>query len=685
MVKNLEKEKILVTAALPYANGAIHLGHLSGAYLPADIYVRYKRLKGSDILFICGSDEHGVPITISADKEGVNPKVIIDRFHQINKETFERFGMNFDIYSRTSLSIHHETARDFFLEFYNRGILKEKKSEQFYDEKVKMFLPDRYVEGTCPHCGYEEARSDECENCGTLYDPNELINPKSKISGETPVLKKTSHWYFPLGDYQSKLENYIDTMNKEFNWKDNVLNYCRGWFKEGLKDRAVTRDLDWGIKVPIEGAEGKVIYVWFEAVLGYISATKELSKRLKNENLWKDYWQGKSTKYIAFIGKDNIVFHALFFPAMLMAWNEGGNGKYILPQNIPANEFLNFEGKKFSKSRNWGIDGKAFLDNFPADSLRYTLAANLPETRDTDFYWKEFQARNNNELADILGNFINRTFTFVHKNFDGKVPKRGKTNNFDNEILNSLKGYPQKVSKLFENYKIKEGVLEVMNLARLGNKYFNDSEPWKTLKSDKETCSTTINICLNIIYTLAELFSPVIPFTSERIFNMLNADRTLWDHAGDENLPSGHKLNKPEILFTKIEDEVIEQQMGKLGKPAVKVPKPEEQLISIDDFLKVQLKIATVKSAVKVDKSDKLLKLVVSLGNGEQKQIIAGISKSYTPEEILNKKVVIVANLKPARIMDLESQGMLLAVENEKGKLEALNVDDSVKDGSRVR
>ena len=682
--KNLEKEKILVTAALPYANGPVHLGHLSGVYLPADIYVRYKRLKGSDILFICGSDEHGVPITISADKEGVNPKVIIDRYHQINKEIFEKFEMNFDIYSRTSLSIHHETSKDFFLEFYNRGILKEKKSEQFYDEKVKMFLPDRYVEGTCPHCGYEGARSDECENCGTLYEPNELINPKSKISGETPVLKETSHWYFPLGDYQLKLENYIDKMNSAYGWKDNVLNYCRGWFKEGLKDRAVTRDLDWGIKVPVKGMEGKVIYVWFEAVLGYISATKELSKRLKNENLWKEYWQGKATKYVAFLGKDNIVFHAIIFPAILMAWNEGDDGKYILPQNIPANEFLNFEGKKFSKSRNWGIDGKEFLELFPADPLRYTLAANLPETRDTDFYWKEFQARNNNELADILGNFINRTFTFVHKNFDGKVPKRGKLNPLDSEILKTLIEYPEKISKLFENYKIKEGVLEVMNLARAGNKYFNDSEPWKTLKSDKESCSTTINICLNIIYTLAELFSPVIPFTSEKIFKMLDADRTLWEHCGEENLPSGHKLNKPEILFSKIEDDIIDQQMQRLGKPVGATQKDKDQIISIDDFNKVQLKVAQVIGAEKVDKSEKLLKLIVSLGD-EERQIIAGISKSYNPDEILNKKVVIVANLQPAKLMGLDSQGMLLAVEDDKGKLKILNVDDSVKNGTRAK
>ena len=478
----MTREKILVTSALPYANGPIHLGHLSGAYLPADIYVRYHRLKGSDILYICGSDEHGVPITISADKEHVKPQVIIDRYHNINKEAFEKFGMSFDNYSRTSIPVHHETSKEFFLEYYERGLLKEKKTFQFYDEKAKMFLPDRYVEGTCPNCGYEEARSDECENCGALYDPKDLKNPKSKISGQTPVLKETSHWFFPLGDYQERLEEYVKVMNENYGWKENVLQYCRGWFKAGLQDRAYTRDLDWGVSVPLDNAQGKVLYVWFEAVLGYISATKELGEKLGKKDLWKDFWQGENTKYIAFIGKDNVVFHCIIFPAMLMAWNDGEKDKFILPQNVPANEFLNYEGKKFSKSRNWGIDAIDFLKKFPADPLRYTLAANLPETRDTDFQWKEFQLRNNSELADILGNFINRTFTFVHKHFDGKVPAPSKLENIDEEMLESIKKYPANVAELFECYKIRDGVLEAMNLAREGNKYFNDSEPWKSSK-----------------------------------------------------------------------------------------------------------------------------------------------------------------------------------------------------------
>ena len=680
----LSKQKILVTSALPYANGPIHLGHLSGAYLPADIYVRYNRLKGNDIIFICGSDEHGVPITISADKEGVNPNQIIDRYHNINKDAFEKFGMSFDIYSRTSLPIHHETAKEFFLEFYNRGILNEKKTLQFYDKKAKMFLPDRYVEGTCPVCGYIEARSDECENCGSLYDPKELKNPKSKISGETPVLKETSHWYFPLGKYQKRLEEYVDTMNKTYGWKDNVLQYCKGWFKSGLQDRAITRDLDWGISVPIDSALGKVIYVWFEAVLGYISATKELSKQRGNENLWREYWQGEKTKYVAFIGKDNIVFHCIIFPAILMGWNDGEKEKYILPQNVPANEFLNFEGKKFSKSRNWGIDVIDFLKIFSADSLRYMLAANLPELRDTDFTWREFQSRNNSELADILGNFINRTFTFVHKNFEGKVPKKGSIDKIDVDMLNLISEYPQKISTLFEGYKIKEGVLEMMNLARAANKYFNDSEPWKTVKSDKEKCATTLNICLQTIYTLAELFSPVIPNSSKRLFNMLNSKSIKWDDSGRENLNDGHQLNAAEILFEKIEDEMIEKQVNQLGNEGTTQKTEEENLISFDDFMKVQLKVAEVLEAEKVEKSEKLLKLQVKIGD-EQKQIIAGISKSYSPEELKGKKIVVVANLKPAKLMGLESQGMVLAVEDESGKLKVLSVENSVKIGSRVK
>ncbi len=657
----MTEERILVTAALPYANGPIHLGHLSGAYLPADIYVRFQRLKQRDIIFICGSDEHGVPITISADKENVKPKVIIDRYHGMNKEAFRKFGMSFDNYSRTSLPIHHETGKEFFLEFYNRGILNEKRSMQFYDKKAKMFLPDRYVEGTCPNCGYEEARSDECENCGALYQPVELKNPKSKITGETPVLKETSHWYFPLGKYQKRLEEYIDLMNKTYGWKDNVLQYCRGWFKDGLEDRAVTRDLDWGIKVPLDTAEGKVLYVWFEAVLGYISSTKELSQFKGEPELWKKYWQGANTKYVAFIGKDNVVFHCIIFPAMLMAWNDGEKEKFVLPQNVPANEFLNFEGKKFSKSRNWGIDVVEFLDMFPADPLRYTLASNLPENRDTDFYWKEFQLKNNSELADILGNFINRTFTFVHKNFEGKVPGKGNLENIDKEMLKVISEYPAKISELFEAYKIKDGVNEIMNLARAGNKYFNDTEPWKAVKSDKEKCGTTLYVCLQAIYTLAELTAPVIPFSSDKIFKMLNMQATAWDECGNEILKTGHRLGKAEIVFPKIEDDIIEQQTAKLGKGKDNTELVEDDSITIDDFLKVQLKIAQIIQAEHLQKSEKLLKLKVKLDN-EERQVIAGIAKNYKPEDLINRKVVMVANLNPAKLMGHESQGMILAV-----------------------
>ncbi|MCB9210002.1 MAG: methionine--tRNA ligase [Ignavibacteriales bacterium] len=678
----MNKEKVLVTSALPYANGPIHLGHLSGAYLPADIYVRYKRLKGDDIIYICGSDEHGVPITISADKEKVSPNVIIDRYHEKNKAAFEKFGMSFDIYSRTSLPIHHKTAQEFFKKFHENGLLVEKKSMHFYDNKANMFLPDRYVEGTCPRCGYEEARSDECEKCGSLYEPQELLNPKSKISGDTPELKETSHWYFPLGKYQKFLEDYIQEMNSNYGWKDNVLQYCKGWFKDGLKDRAVTRDLDWGIKVPLPNSEGKVIYVWFEAVLGYISATKIFSENLNKPDLWKDYWQGKDTKYIAFIGKDNVVFHTIIFPAMLQAWNENSETKFILPQNVPANEFLNFEGKKFSKSRGWGIDVDEFLELFPADPLRYTLASNLPENKDTDFYWKEFQAKNNNELADILGNFINRTFIFASKHFNSEVPSRNELSEIDNKMLNDLQVYPQKIAELFENYKIKDAVLEMMNLTRNANKYFNDSEPWVTVKKDKSICGTTINICLQTIYTLAEIFSPVIPFSSKKIFSMLNTEPTEWLSIGINNLKVGHKLNKSEILFKKIEDDVIQVQLDKL--PSSEIVKEKIHEISFEDFSKIKLKIAKIVSAESIKKSNKLLKLKVELKN-ESRQIIAGIAQSYSPVELINKKVVIVSNLKPAKLFGELSEGMILAVENNTGKLNVLEVDENIAIGTDVR
>ncbi|TSA28924.1 MAG: methionine--tRNA ligase [Ignavibacteriales bacterium] len=680
----LAKEKVLVTSALPYANGNIHLGHLSGAYLPADIYVRYKRLNGDDILYICGSDEHGVPITITADKEKISPKEVIDRFHNANKSAFEKFGMSFDIYSRTSLPIHHETAQSFFKSFYDQGILVEKKTMQFYDEKVKMFLPDRYVEGTCPRCGNEEARSDECEKCGSLYDPSELKNPKSKISGQTPVLKETSHYYFPLGKYQDRLKKYIDEMNEKYGWKDNVLNYCRGWFNDGLKDRAITRDLDWGVKVPLDGVENKVLYVWFEAVLGYISATKELSHQRSEPNLWKEYWQGEKTKYIAFIGKDNVVFHTIIFPAILMAWNDANKDKFILPQNVPANEFLNFEGKKFSKSRGWGIDLEEFLQLFPADLLRYTLAANLPENKDTDFFWKEFQSRTNSELADILGNFVNRTFTFAHKHFDGKVPERSNLQKIDEEMLDYLKSQPQKIANLIERFKIKDAVFEMMNFARAGNKYFNDSEPWVTSKKNKEQCATTINICLNTIYTLGVIFEPVIPNTSVKILKMLNARPTEWSKCGDSILHPGQKLNEAEILFTKIEDKVIEEQINKL-EPMANKPIESMEEITIDEFKRVKLKVAKIIAAENVKKSEKLLKLQIDLG-GEQRQLVAGIAKSYKPEELIGKKVLIVANLKAAKLFGIESQGMILAVDTpEEGKVKIIEIDETIELGKTAK
>ncbi len=678
----MTKEKILVTSALPYANGRIHLGHLSGAYLPADIFVRYKRLTNADIIYICGSDEHGVPITITADQEKVTPQDIIDRYHESNKRAFEKFGMSFDIYSRTSLPVHHETAQKFFTSYYEQGILKEKKSVHFYDEKAGMFLPDRYVEGICPKCGFEEARSDECENCGTLYDPSELKNPKSKITGDTPQLKETSHWYFPLGKYQDRLEKYINESNEKFKWKDNVLHYCNGWFKDGLKDRAVTRDLDWGVKVPLDDAEGKVLYVWFEAVLGYISATKELFKSRGDVEGWRNFWQDRDTRYIAFIGKDNIVFHTIIFPAMLMAWNEENNDKFLLPENVPANEFLNFEGKKFSKSRGWGIDVDEFLELFPADILRYTLASNLPEGKDTDFYWKEFQAKNNSELADILGNFVNRTFTFTHKHFDGKVPSRIKLESIDEEMLNLVKSYPMKIGDLIDKYKIKDSVFEMMSLARAANKYFNDSEPWITVKSDKEKCATTINICLQTIYTLAGVFSPILPFSTKKIYSMLNADQTSWKESGKVNLKEGHQINKAEILFTKIDDDAIDEQINKWSKPEEIIETSPE--ISFEEFSKVDLKIAEITEAEKIKKSDKLLKLQVKFGN-EKRQVVAGIAQSYKPELLIGKKVVFVANLRPAKLFGVESQGMILAFDTADGKLNVIEVDSNVKIGTKVR
>jgi methionyl-tRNA synthetase len=678
-------KRILVTAALPYANGPIHLGHLAGAYIPADIFVRYQRLQHRDILFICGSDEHGVPITITADKEGVSPQVIVDRFHAMNAASFADLGINFDNYSRTSLPLHHETSKEFFLDLFSKKILKEKQDRQLYCEVNKMFLADRYVEGTCPVCGYESARGDQCENCGTWLNVVELINPKCKLCGATPVVRSTTHFYLPLGDFQSRLEHYIRSHTE---WKDNVIRYCESWFKDTLQDRAVTRDLNWGVPVPLKEFPHKVLYVWFDAVLGYISSTKEWARRTSDPEKWRKYWMDDGTQYIAFIGKDNVVFHCIVFPAMLMA-----KGGYVLPDNVPANEFLNLEGGKFSKSRNNAIYVKDFLATFEPDLLRYAITTNLPETRDSDFYWKDFQAKSNNELADIYGNFVNRTIAFTEKNFAALVPASGNLNDRDREILAVLKKTPATVGALLEKFKFREGTAEVMNLARAANKYFNDSEPWKTVKSDPGHCATTVNICLQIVRSLAVLFAPIVPFSSEKIWNMISMttplSEELWDNAGELRLATGHRLEKAEILFKKIEDATIENELQKMNPPESEATPEKKMLplkptISLEDFRKVDLRVAKVLACEAIPKSKKLLRLQVEIGS-ERRQIVAGIADKRKPEELVGKTVIVVANLAPATLMGVESQGMLLATQGDGDSFALLTVTNEVDSGTWIK
>jgi methionyl-tRNA synthetase len=690
--KTNPNKRILVTAALPYANGPIHLGHLAGAYLPADIFVRYQRLRGADVLFVCGSDEHGVAITIEAEKQGITPKALVDRYHEQNKTAFERFGVSLDIYSRTTLPLHYRTAQEFFLQFYKTGILKEKKDKQLYCETDKRFLADRYVEGKCPNCGYESARGDQCENCGTWLNQVDLVNPRCKSCGSTPLIRETTHFYFPLGQFQKRLEEYL---NSRKGWKDSVLNYCKGWFKEGLEDRAVTRDLHWGIPVPeeIPGGEGKVIYVWFEALLGYISASKEWAQKVGDADRWERYWLSEDTRYIAFLGKDNIVFHSIVFPAMFMAWNDSSERKYVLPDNVPANEFLNYEGQKFSKSRNWGIDALDFLAEFPPDPLRYMLAMSLPEYRDTDFYWKDFQARNNNELADILGNFVNRTLTFVQRYFDNKVPPRNQLNTADKTFAREIKETPERIGKdYFEQFRFREGCQEILALARSGNVYFDRSQPWKTIKENPAQCETTLSLCLQAINALSILCEPLIPTTAQRIRDMLNVrfpdDGDTWGTAGEPRLEAGHPLGKAEILFTKIEDKVIkpklpQSQIVTLGV-APHESEPPKPTITIDDFRKLDLRAAKVVNCERVPKSQKLLKLEVELGS-ERRQVIAGIAHQYKPEDLLGRTIIVVANLEPAKLMGQESHGMLLAAQDDKGELSILTLDKSLPTGSIVK
>jgi len=674
--------RILVTSALPYANGAIHFGHLAGAYLPADIYVRHLRLLEKDVLYICGSDEHGVSILISAAKENVTPRDIIERYHEQNRKAFEGVGISFDNYSRTSLPVHHETAREWFSDFLKKGILNQKLEKQLYDAKADMFLPDRFVVGTCPHCGNENAYGDQCENCSKSYDQTELLNPRSQITGETPVVKDAVHWYFPLGDFQSRLSDYIESHAGD--WKSNVLQQVRSWLKTGLTDRPITRDLEWGVSVPLDDAAGKVIYVWFEAVLGYISSTKEWSNREGKPERWKDYWCDPGTRYVAFIGKDNIVFHCIMFPAMLMA-----RGNHILPDNVPANEFLNLEGRKFSKSQNWSIEINDFLEKYPPDPIRYTLALNMPESRDSDFYWRDFQARNNNELADILGNFINRTLHFTHRNYGGKIPEAGSLSDEDRKFFDGIASGAEAISLAYEKYRFRDGVMATMNIARLCNKYFNDQEPWKTLKSNPDRCAGTIHNSIQSIYALAILINPVLPFTSEKLRTILNLDKTIpwsWRSALEYRLPANHILGKSEILFEKIDDEKIEAEISALGRKdegrTLEYPPIKDQ-IGIERFGDVDIRTGVILSAERIPKSEKLLKIQVDIGS-DQRQVVAGIGKAYSPEDLIGTRVIVLVNLKPAKLFGVESQGMLLAATDGDGVPVLLRPGSDMLPGSIV-
>ena len=672
------KTKYLVTAALPYANNYLHIGHLAGAYLPSDIYVRFRKLKGDDVIYISGSDEHGTAIDMAAILENVSPKEIIDRYHFSNKKALEDIGIEFDIFSRTSNEMHHETAKEFFLNLYNKNILVKKTEKQLYSNKEKRFLADRFVVGTCPVCGNPDARGDECENCGSNLSPLELINPRSKITGDTPVVKDAVNFYIPLGTYQEKLSNWI-LSKKE--WKQNVINYCKGWFKAGLKDRAITRDLDWGVKLPVEGYDGKVIYVWFEAPIGYISATKELFNERNEPDKWKDYWQNEDTRLIHFIGKDNIVFHSIIFPAMLMA-----HGGYVLPDNIPANEFLNIGGEKFSKTRGNGILVKDIVQKFNPDIVRYTIASNLPENKDSEFTWKDLQAKNNNELAAILGNFINRTVVFAKTKFENKIPERSDLNQ-ESGILSIIKAQSAIVADYFEGFKLREALTETMNIVRSANKYFNDTEPWKLIKEDKEKCAEVINNCLQICYSISILIYPFLPYTSSKILKILNQDKSnfKWDNIGEMILKARTELGGNEILFPQIEDKQIENESVEEAGQDVSSQLQEDNLISfisIDDFKKVTLKVAKVLECEAVPKSKKLLKLRLKVGDTE-KQIVSGISEHYKPEDLIGKLIVVVDNLKPSKLMGIDSHGMLLAAK-QNGTLRIITIDGEIEPGAEV-
>ncbi|MFC1554349.1 methionine--tRNA ligase [candidate division KSB1 bacterium] len=687
---NLKKQKILVTSALPYANGPIHLGHLAGAYLPADVFVRYNRLKGNDVVYICGSDEHGVPITLRAEAEGVTPQEIVDKYHEMNKLSFKKVGISFDNFSRTTLPLHHETSKEFFLKIHDKDILRSKTDTQFFCSKCDRFLADRFVEGKCPNCENIGARGDQCEKCGTWLDPTKLIEPQCKICGSKPFPKETTHWYIPLGDFQKKLEKWI--LSKK-DWKENVLNFCKGWFDQGLDDRAVTRDLEWGVHIPLEGSEGKVLYVWFDAPIGYISSTKEWASAIGKPDIWKEYWCNPDSKIYHFIGKDNIVFHAIFFPVILMAYGEG----YNLPENVVANEFLNLESRKISTSQNYAVWLDDFLEKFPPDPLRYCLASIAPESKDSDFSWRDFQARNNNELADVLGNFINRSLVFIYKNFNGKIPAVEKLSPENQEFLSGTDQLLDEISNKIEKFQVKAGLNSLMEIARRANKYFNDSEPWISLKEDKKKCSESLFVCAQIVKSLSLAMLPFLPFSGKKLIQILNMENEFegldWDGIKEMIIPSGKTINKPEILFYKLEDEVIQMEIEKLDSTlsgnessGEKEEKKEDEkvsnIISIDDFKNLDLRIAEIKSAAKVPKTDKLLRLEVDDGK-EIRFIVSGIAEHYTEEELVGKSIVLLANLKPAKIRGEISNGMLLAAGTD-DKLALLMPDKPMPPGSSI-
>ncbi|WP_298997025.1 methionine--tRNA ligase [uncultured Tenacibaculum sp.] len=679
-------KRYTITAALPYTNGPIHIGHLAGVYVPGDIYARYLRQRGKDVAYICGSDEHGVAIPMRAKKEGVTPQAIIDKYNGIIKQSFEDFGISFDNYSRTSAEIHHKTASDFFTKLYNDGEFIEEVTQQLYDEEANQFLADRFVIGTCPKCGNEESYGDQCEKCGTSHNATDLINPKSAITGNVPTLKETKHWFLPLDKHEAFLREWILEGHKN-DWKPNVLGQVKSWIDDGLRPRAVTRDLDWGIPVPVEGADGKVLYVWFDAPIGYISSTKEWATR-EGKN-WEDYWKKDDTKLVHFIGKDNIVFHCIIFPAMLKA-----HGDFILPENVPANEFLNLEGNKLSTSKNWAVWLHEYLEDFPnqQDVLRYTLTANAPETKDNDFTWKDFQAKNNNELVAIFGNFINRVVVLTNKYYNGLVPAAGELSETDENALEQLKQFPDVIAKSIERYRFREASQEMMNLARLGNKYLADEEPWKVIKEDEERTKTIMNVALQIATGLAIVSEPFLPFTSEKLKSILNIDDSLtWNDIAEKEvlLAENHQINKAELLFSKIEDVTIQTQLDKLeatkkaNEAENKVVEPQKDTIEFDDFTKMDMRVGTILEAEKVAKAKKLLKLKVDVGM-DVRTIVSGIAESFKPKDIVGQQVTVLCNLAPRKIRGVESQGMILMTDTPDGKLAFVQPSEKVNNGEFI-